>query len=74
MTERWTFESMEALALYFDREARAIRGRVASASSSSQHVMRAEAHAYEQAAMIVRNSQIGPLAVAEPHSAAKETA
>lgn len=54
----WTFESLDQMGAYFERKAQDIRSRVPAASTPSKNVMRAEAHAYEQAASIVRNSVI----------------
>lgn len=55
---KFEFESKEALATHLEETAKAIRSRVPTASRNSQHVMRAEAHAYEQSAMIIRNSNL----------------
>ncbi len=61
MTIQWKFESMGQIADHFAEKARSIRSRVPNASRNSQHVMRAEAHAYEQCAMIVRDAVIEPV-------------
>lgn len=61
-------ESLEQMADYFESKAKSIRSRVPNASRNSQHVMRAEAHAYEQCAMIARNAKIEPV-TAEPVAA-----
>lgn len=56
MSVTFTFVDQQQMAAYFSETARRIRSRVPSASKQSQAVMRAEAHAYEQAAMIAGNS------------------
>ncbi len=48
------FPHMQALAEYIEAEAGSIRVRVSRASASSQHVMRAEAAAYERCAKLIR--------------------
>jgi hypothetical protein len=55
---QFKFTSREQMADYLLAQAVAIRSRVAAASANSKHVMRAEAHAYEQSAFIVRNAVI----------------
>jgi hypothetical protein len=52
------FESTEQAAAYLEEKAKSIRSRVERATRNSQHTMRAEAHAYEQSAMILRNSNL----------------
>lgn len=52
------FDSAEQAAAYLEETARRIRSRVPNASKPSQSIMRAEAHAYEQSAMIIRNSNL----------------
>lgn len=61
MTVTFTFASMEELADHLEEKAKSIRSRVGAARPHSQHIMRAEAHAYEQSAMMVRNSKIEAL-------------
>lgn len=55
----YTFATMAELADWIEAKGKDIRARVPSASSeASKRTMRAEAHAYEQSAMIIRNSNI----------------
>jgi hypothetical protein len=58
VTVTWKFESLDQMANFFERKGQEVRKRVPRASTQSQHVMRAEAHAYEQCAMIVRNAVV----------------
>lgn len=61
MSVKWKFDSMEHMASYFEYKAKSIRSRVPNANSeASKRTMRAEAHAYEQCAMIVRDAIIEP--------------
>jgi hypothetical protein len=53
---KFEFASKDELADHLEEKAKSIRSRVPNASRNSQHVMRAEAHAYEQSAMMIRNS------------------
>lgn len=56
---KFHFNSLTELADHFAEKAKGIRSRVPNATRHSQNVMRAEAHAYEQAAMLVRDAVIG---------------
>lgn len=58
MAVTWKFTSLDQMGAFFDRKAQDIRGRVPNASPQSKRIMQAEAHAYEQAAMIAHNSII----------------
>jgi len=62
MAVTWKFESLEQMAAFFERTGQEIRNRVPKASKQSQSIMRAEAHAYEQCAMVARNAVIDPAA------------
>ncbi len=59
MAVTFTFTNMDELADFIEEKAKSIRSRVGNARPQSQHVMRAEAHAYEQSAMIIRSAKIG---------------
>lgn len=55
----YTFATQSELADYIEGHGKDIRQRVPNATSeASKRTMRAEAHAYEQSAMIIRNSRI----------------
>lgn len=54
---QFTFPNKEALADWWEERAEDIRVRAHKATRNSQHVMRAEAHAYEQCAMMLRQSK-----------------
>jgi hypothetical protein len=56
---KYKFTSMEQMAAFLEERAKDIRSRVAAARPQTQHVMRAEAHAYEQSAFIIRSAEIG---------------
>lgn len=53
------FESMAELASFFENKAKEIRGRITTANTATaKHTMRAEAHAYEQAAWVISAAKI----------------
>lgn len=54
---KFIFTDLKAMADSFENTGKEIRKRIPSATSQSQRVMRAEAHAYEQCAFIIRNVQ-----------------
>lgn len=56
---QWKFESLAQMGDYFEEQGRKIRARIPNAiSEASKRTMRAEAHAYEQCAMIARSAVI----------------
>ncbi len=58
MAVTFTFDSMAEMADFIEAKAKSVRSRVSRASTQSQRVMQAEAHAYEQSASIIRNAVI----------------
>lgn len=55
---KFQFDTMAEMADFIEAKAKSIRSRVERASNNQKHVMRAEAHAYEQSAMIIRSASI----------------